>query len=107
VRIGDHHGVFHAFCCGNGHLLVRLPTKESVKRQRVGQVERPAMRRNGLKVKGRVHALVMQVIPSTKASWNVYLCSDEMTTYYGRQAALHQLLDGMVFSGGSLRIPIS
>uniref|UniRef100_A0A8P0T2N0 Uncharacterized protein n=1 Tax=Canis lupus familiaris TaxID=9615 RepID=A0A8P0T2N0_CANLF len=45
VRIGDHHGVFHAFCCGNGHLLVRLPTKESVKRQRVGQVERPAMRR--------------------------------------------------------------
>lgn len=44
MRIGDHHRVFHGFSCGNGHLLGRLPTKESVKRQRVVRVGHPAPR---------------------------------------------------------------
>lgn len=41
MRIGDDHRVFHVFSCGHGHLLARLPTKESVKRQRVVWVEHP------------------------------------------------------------------
>lgn len=41
MRIGDDHRVFHAFGCGDGHLLARLPTKESVERQRVVWVEHP------------------------------------------------------------------
>lgn len=39
MRIGDDHRVFHVFSCGDGHLLGRLPTKESAKRQRVVWVE--------------------------------------------------------------------
>lgn len=35
MRVGDDHCTFHGFGCGDGHLLGRLPTKESVKRQRV------------------------------------------------------------------------
>lgn len=44
---------------------------------------------NCLKVQGPVHALGMQVIPATKPSWNVHLCSDKTTTYLERQVALH------------------
>lgn len=41
MRVGDDHRVFHVFGCGDGHLLGRLPTKESAKRQRVVWVEHP------------------------------------------------------------------
>lgn len=41
MRIGDDHRVFHVFGCGDGHLLGRLPTKESAKRQTVVWVEHP------------------------------------------------------------------
>lgn len=44
MRIGDDHRIFHVFSCGDGYLLGRLPTKESVKRQRVGLVEHPEPR---------------------------------------------------------------
>lgn len=36
VRVGDDHCAFQGFGCGDGHLLGRLPTKESAERQRVG-----------------------------------------------------------------------
>lgn len=35
MRVGDDHCAFHGFGCGDGHLLGRLPTKESAERQRV------------------------------------------------------------------------
>uniref|UniRef100_A0A2I2YFA8 Uncharacterized protein n=1 Tax=Gorilla gorilla gorilla TaxID=9595 RepID=A0A2I2YFA8_GORGO len=50
MRIGDDHRIFHVFSCGDGHLLGRFPTKESVKRQRVVGT--------GLLKKGRAEELV-------------------------------------------------
>lgn len=44
MRIGDDHRIFHVFGCGDGHLLGRLPTKESVKRQRVVGDKHPVPR---------------------------------------------------------------
>lgn len=47
MRVGDDHRVFHVFGCGDGHLLGRLPTKESAKRQRFTRVEHPKPRDAG------------------------------------------------------------
>nr|BAE88650.1 unnamed protein product [Macaca fascicularis] len=58
MRIGDDHRIFHVFSCGDGHLLGSLPTKESVKRQRVVQVEHAVPRGTGLLKKGRAEELV-------------------------------------------------
>uniref|UniRef100_A0A2K6UXX1 Uncharacterized protein n=1 Tax=Saimiri boliviensis boliviensis TaxID=39432 RepID=A0A2K6UXX1_SAIBB len=50
MRIGDDHRILHVFSCGNGHLLGRLPTKESV--------EHPVPRGTRLLKKGRAEELV-------------------------------------------------
>lgn len=53
MRIGDDHRIFHVFGCGDGYLLGRLPTKESVKRQRVVPDEHPEPRGSELSKEGR------------------------------------------------------
>uniref|UniRef100_A0A8C0D6I7 Uncharacterized protein n=1 Tax=Balaenoptera musculus TaxID=9771 RepID=A0A8C0D6I7_BALMU len=58
MRVGDDHRVFHVFGCGDGHLLGRLPTKESAKRQRVARVERPKPRGAGPSEEGGARELV-------------------------------------------------
>uniref|UniRef100_A0A8C2RYX7 Uncharacterized protein n=1 Tax=Capra hircus TaxID=9925 RepID=A0A8C2RYX7_CAPHI len=52
VRVGDDHRAFQVFSCGDGHLLGRLPTKESAKRQRVVWVEHPRPGGAGLSEEG-------------------------------------------------------
>lgn len=52
MRVGDDHRAFQVFSCGDGHLLGRLPTKESAKRQRVVWVEHPRPGGAGLSEEG-------------------------------------------------------